>query len=104
MIDMGFLSISRRSLPGRRMHGILPRGGIARRTGLSRNTVKKYLREDAVEPNFKTPSRSVKLDPYGDRFLEWLLAQPHKSRKKRRHAKLPVVTLPAEMHCQPMDI
>jgi hypothetical protein len=29
VIDMGFLSVIRRSLPGRRMRSMLPRGGIA---------------------------------------------------------------------------
>lgn len=46
----------------------MPIREIARRTGLSRNTVKKYLREGAVEPNFKTPSRPSKLDPYAGRL------------------------------------
>ena len=30
---------------------------IARRTGLSRNTIRKYLRGDLVEPAFKLPER-----------------------------------------------
>jgi len=30
---------------------------IARRTGLSRNTVRKHLRSDTVEPQFKVPER-----------------------------------------------
>ena len=30
---------------------------IERRTGLSRNTIRKYLRGGTVEPKFKTPSR-----------------------------------------------
>ncbi|MFT6606217.1 MAG: transposase [Halocynthiibacter sp.] len=61
---------------------------IARRTGLSRNTIKKYLREDAVEPRFKTPSRPNKLDPYADRLSARLLAQTRNSRKGRRNVKL----------------
>lgn len=35
---------------------------VVRRTGLSLNTIKKYLREGAAEPKFKTPSRLRKLD------------------------------------------
>lgn len=35
----------------------MPIGEIGHRTGLSRNTVKKYLGEGIVEPKFKTPSR-----------------------------------------------
>jgi hypothetical protein len=55
---------------------------------LSRNTIKKYLSEDAIEPRFKTPSRPSKLDPYADRLSAWLLAQTRKSRKERRTVKL----------------
>jgi transcriptional regulator with XRE-family HTH domain len=34
---------------------------ISRRTGLSRNTVRKYLRSDSVEPKFNIPDRPSKL-------------------------------------------
>ncbi len=48
---MGFLSVIRRWA----LRDKMPIREIARRTGLSRNTVKKYLREGIVEPKFKTP-------------------------------------------------
>ena len=41
---------------------------ISRRTGLSRNTVRKYLRSDGVEPKFAVPDRPSKLDPYADKL------------------------------------
>jgi len=81
---MGFLSIIRRWA----LRDKMPIREIARRTGLSRNTIKKYLREDAIEPRFKAPSRPSKLDPYADRLSAWLLAQTRKSRKERRTVKL----------------
>ena len=81
---MGFLSIIQRWA----LRDKMPIREIARRTGLSRNTIKKYLREDAVEPRFKTPSRPSKLDPSADRLSAWLLAQTRKSRKERRSVKL----------------
>ncbi len=65
----------------------MPIREISRRTGLSRNTIKKYLREGAVEPKFKTPRRPSKLDPYADRLSAWLLIQTRKSRKERRTVK-----------------
>ena len=65
----------------------MPIREIARRTGLSRNTIKKYLREGAVEPRFRTPKRPSKLDPYADRLSAWLLIQTRKSRKERRTVK-----------------
>jgi transcriptional regulator with XRE-family HTH domain len=40
---------------------------IACRTGLSRNTVRKYLRSDSIEPKFKTPDRPSRLDPDAER-------------------------------------
>jgi transposase len=40
---------------------------IARRTGLSRNTIKKYLAAGVVEPRYAKRSSSSKLDPYADR-------------------------------------
>ncbi len=80
---MGFLSVIRRWA----LRDKMPIREIARRTGLSRNTVKKYLREGIVEPKFKTPSRPTKLDPYADRLSAWLLTQTRKSRKERRTVK-----------------
>lgn len=50
---MGFLSVIRRWA----LREGMPIREIVRRTGLSRNTIKKYLREGAVEPKFKTPKR-----------------------------------------------
>ena len=50
---MGFLSVIRRWA----LRDKMPIREIARRTGLSRNTIKKYLREDAVEPKVQDASR-----------------------------------------------
>ncbi|MFQ5652957.1 MAG: IS21 family transposase [bacterium] len=80
---MGFLSVIRRWA----LRDKMPIREISRRTGLSRNTIRKYLREGAVEPKFKTPSRPSKLDPYADRLSAWLLAQIRKPRKERRTVK-----------------
>ena len=60
---------------------------IARRTGLSRNTIKKYLRAGIVEPQFQTPARPSKLDPYAEKLSGWLVTEQRKSRKDRRTAK-----------------
>jgi transcriptional regulator with XRE-family HTH domain len=50
---MAFLSIIRRW----RLREHVPIREIARRTGLSRNTIRKYLRSDAIEPKFEVPDR-----------------------------------------------
>ena len=60
---------------------------IARRTGLSRNTIRKYLRSGTVQPAFKVPERPSKLDPFADKLLAWLKTEAGKSRKKRRTLK-----------------
>jgi transposase len=60
---------------------------ITRRTGLSRNTIRKYLRSDAVEPKFELVERPSKLDPYAERVSGWLKTEASKSRKQRRTGK-----------------
>jgi transcriptional regulator with XRE-family HTH domain len=46
---MGFLSIIRR----RRLREHVPIREIARRTGLSRDTIRKYLRSDTIERSLR---------------------------------------------------
>ena len=72
--------------------------GIARRTGLWRNTIRKYLRAEIVEPSFQTPRGSSKLDPFAEKLSGWLVMELRKSRKDRRTAKQPLVTMPLAMH------
>jgi transposase len=60
---------------------------ISRRTGLSRNTLRKYLRAEVVEPRFKTPDRPSKLDPYSDRLSAWLRREMTRPRKQKRTIK-----------------
>ena len=65
----------------------LPIREIERRTGLSRNTIRKYLRSDVVEPVFKVPDRPSKLDPFAEKLSGWLRIEAGKSRKQRRTVK-----------------
>lgn len=60
---------------------------ISRRTGLSRNTVRKYLRVDEVEPKFKVPERPSRLDAFADRLSAWLRTEAKKNRKQKRTIK-----------------
>ena len=60
---------------------------IARRTKLSRNTIRRYLRSGAVEPEFRVPERSSKLDPFAVKLAGWLKTETGKSRKQRRTAQ-----------------
>ena len=80
---MGFLSVIRRWA----LRDKMPIREIARRTGLSRNTIRKYLRAEIVEPSFRTPTRPSKLDPFAEKLSGWLVMELRKSRKDRRTAK-----------------
>ena len=57
---------------------------ICRRSGLSRNTIRKYLRTEEVEPAFKVPERASKLDPFADLLSAWLKTEANKPRKQKR--------------------
>lgn len=50
----------------------MPIREIERRTGLSRNTIRKYLRAETVEPKFKVPARPSKLDRFAQKLSDWL--------------------------------
>ena len=60
---------------------------IERRTGLSRNTIRKYLRSGSVEPRFKVSDRPSKLDPFCEKLSGWLRIEAGQSRKQRRTAR-----------------
>jgi transposase len=57
---------------------------ISRRTGLSRNTVRKYLRTEVVEAKFKVPVRPSKLDEFAEKLSGWLRTGSVRSRKQKR--------------------
>jgi transposase len=83
VIDMELLSVIRRW----HYRDHLSIRDISRRTGLSRNTVRKYLRTDSVEPRFNVAGRSSKLDPYADKLSAMLRVETGKSRKQKRTVK-----------------
>jgi transposase len=83
VIDMALLSVIRRWHFRER----LSIREICRRTGLSRNTIRKYLRADGVEPKFAVPERPSKLDPFADRLSAWLKTESKKGRKQKRTMK-----------------
>ncbi len=65
----------------------MPIREIERRAALSRNTIRKYLRGDILEPVFKTSVRPSKLDEFADKLSGWLVMEANKSRKQKRTAK-----------------
>lgn len=80
---MALLSVIRRW----HFREVMPIREIERRTGLSRNTIRKYLRAGTVEPKFKAPERPSKLDPFAEKLSAWLRIETGRSRKQWRTAK-----------------
>jgi transcriptional regulator with XRE-family HTH domain len=57
---------------------------ISRRLGISRNTVRRYLRSEAVEPVYAERNTPSALDRYALKLSAWLKTESSKSRKQRR--------------------
>ena len=60
---------------------------IARRTGLSRNTVRKYLASGVVEPQYSKRKTPSKLDEYAKTLTSWLHRESRRKRKQRLSVK-----------------
>ena len=66
----------------------LPLSEIARRTSLSRNTIKKWLKAPGcVEPKYLRKAQDTVLTPYVGQLVKALETDAHRSRKERRSAK-----------------
>jgi transposase len=60
---------------------------IARRTTLTRNTIKKWLKAaDGSEPKYRRPPKLTKLTPFEPRILMALVADAHRPKRDRRNA------------------
>lgn len=73
----------------RRMHlrDGLPIREISRQTGLSRNTIRHWLRQPAMqEPHY--PERKVVsiLDPWAEQLRQWLETDRQRNKRERRTA------------------
>jgi len=60
---------------------------IARRLDISRNTVRRYIRTEAIEPSYPSRKSSSSLDEFAPQLTAWLSAEVVKSRKQRRTLK-----------------
>jgi transcriptional regulator with XRE-family HTH domain len=60
---------------------------IARRLDISRNTVRRYIRSEAIEPSYAARQKLSSLDEYAPRLNTWLATEAVKSRKQRRTLK-----------------
>ena len=83
MIDMALLSVLRRW----QLRDGMPIREITRRTGLSRNTVRKYLASGELEPRYRRPKSPSKLDDYEQTLTSWLHRETKRPRNLRRTTK-----------------
>jgi transposase len=65
----------------------MPIREITRRTGLSRNTIRKYLANKVVEPKYPHRRTPSKLDDYAAKLTAWLKTEAGKGRKQKRSIK-----------------
>ncbi len=71
MIDVAILSVIRRWYL---REGVSIRE-IAKRTGLSRNTVRKYLHNEVIEPRYERRMASTNLDAFAVKLAGWLKSE-----------------------------
>ena len=65
----------------------VPLREIAKRLGISRNTVRRYLRSEITEPSYAERRASSALDKYSLQLSRWLKAETVMPRKQRRNLK-----------------
>jgi transposase len=60
---------------------------VARRLGISRNTVRRYLRGGITKPEYPARQTPSSLDRFTHKLSAWLKTESTKSRKQRRTLK-----------------
>ncbi len=83
MIDVALLGIIRRW----HLRDQIPIREIARRLGISRNTVRRYLRSETTEPSYAERRSATGLDKYSVLLSSWLKVEATRPRKQRRNLK-----------------
>ena len=83
MIDVALLSVTRRW----HYREGMPIREITRRTGLSRNIIRKYFATQIVEPRYPKRKSPSKLDDYELTLTNWLRREAKPHRKQRKTAK-----------------
>ena len=93
MITMDMIGKVRRM----KMRDGLTHSEIARRTGLSRNTVKKWLKAGGdVEPKYRRKGKDTLLTPFETTLVSALKADAHRPREHRRTARALLTQLQAQ--------
>lgn len=92
MIDVALVSVIRRWC----LRDKLSIREVSRRTGLSKNTVKKYLRDENLEPCYPKCKRPSKLDEFTATLSSWLRLESRRNRKQRRCLRQLFIDLKAQ--------
>ena len=92
MIDLALVSVIRRWC----LRDKLSIREVSRRTGLSKNTVKKYLRDENLEPCYPKCKRPSKLDGFTATLSSWLRLESRRNRKQRRCLRQLFIDLKAQ--------
>jgi transposase len=62
---------------------------VARQTGLSRNTIRRWLRRTEVtEPKYPGRKSKSVVDPWAEQLQHWLYADRHRALRDRRTARV----------------
>ncbi len=80
MIDVALLGIIRRW----HLRDRVSIREVAKRLGISRNTVRRHLRSEVIEPAYSGRHTPSALDKYALKLSAWLKTEATKSRKQRR--------------------
>ena len=83
MIDVALIGLIRRW----HIRDQLSLREISRRLGISRNTVRRYIRSDTIEPVYADRKSVSALDKYAFKLSTWLKTESTKSRKQKRSVK-----------------
>ena len=83
MIDVALVGIIRRW----HIRGNIPLREISRRLSISRNTVRRYLRSETIEPAYAERCSTRAIDKYAFQLSALLKTEAAKSRKQRRTLK-----------------
>ena len=83
MIDVALVSVIRRW----HLREKISIREIARRTKLSRNTIRKYLADGTLEPAYPKRQSPSKLDAFAEVLSSWLEREATRGRKHRRNLR-----------------
>jgi transposase len=83
VIDLSLLSVMRRWY----FRDGLSQREITRRTGLSRNTVRRYLKNDITEPIYPKRDSLGKVKEFEELLISWLKREARRRRKERKTVK-----------------